>query len=511
MENLYDKVLLMKKDKLASEQVLLENNIKIDSADEVARILAINTSVDVDRPIEALSNECMVSGRLVTNLVFVTNSGEINNQTSVSPFTYKYSNEKICAGSKMNLFANVVGTELDKLVNNQLKVITTLNLDAVVIKNQEINYLKDSENNSFVKQEEKEIVTHLGQYCEKFEEKLETSVKNGVKKVLMTNVDCLLKEWTCGPNFVSVECELYAKILYADNQEVAELQTITISKNIKQEIEVPGINKESDLDLFAVILKESVLTEILENGEETTITVNIPIMVCMNAYECTKILSIIDIYSTKSILSIQNDGMENCRNLKPEYLEGKIEGNFVLGDDEVRIDKFLATTNVQPVVSNSYVKDRTLVIEGVVTANVIYLNDELGSVQSVEIEIPYIIDKKVEFGENEVLEPVVSLFDVDVMVKRGREIYFDAKAKAFVNVTCKNQFDLITKVESLGEQEQKDGAIEIYFGKTGESLWDIAKSLKIPGEIIKSQNPDISDPLDKDQNIALYFQKTRNV
>ena len=56
---------------------------------------------------------------------------------------------------------------------------------------------------------------------------------NGVKKVLMTNVDCLLKEWTCGPNFVSVECELYAKILYAEiilsmNTFIGKLKVIII-------------------------------------------------------------------------------------------------------------------------------------------------------------------------------------------------------------------------------------------------------------------------------------------
>lgn len=509
MENLYDKVLLMKKSKLAPEQVLLENNIQIESEKEVTKILAVGSSVDVDRPIEAVLNESTVSGRIITNLVYASGDGELNSQTSVSPFTYKFNNEEICAGAKLNVNASVVNSELDKLVGNNLKVITTLNLDAVVIKNEEVEYLKDGNSDTFIKQEEKEIVTHSGFYCDKFEEKLEATVKNGVKKVLMTSVECLLKEWNLGPNFISVECELYAKVLYADNQEISELQTITISKNIKQEIEANGVNKDCDLDVFAVVLKESVLTEISENGENVGICVNVPIMICANSYEQTKILTVADIYSSKNVLSIQNDSVENCKNLKPEYLESKIEGNVVLSDDSPRIDKYLATTNVNVITSNAYVKDGSLVLEGIINANVIYLNDEMGEIQSVEIEIPYVMDKRTDLVSDVILEPIVGLFDIDVMVKRGREIYFDAKAKAFVNATCKNSYNLITKIDAVGDHEPKDGAIEIYFAKAGETIWDIAKSLKISSEIITRQNPELSDPLDKDENIALYFQKNR--
>lgn len=510
MENLYDKVLSMRKHKLQAEQVLIENNIKIETQDEVARVLAVNCRADLDRPIEALSSECMLSGKIITNLVYVSNNGEINNQSSVSSFSYKLSNEYIENGSKINAVATVVNTEVDKLINNQIKVLSTVNIDAVVIKNEEVKYLKDGESGSYIKQEEKEITSFSEHICEKFEESMEASVKNGVKKVLMTNVDFLLKEWNLGPNFVSIEGEIYAKVVYADKQEISELQTITISKNIKQEIEIQGINKDTDLDVLAIIINEGIVVEINEKGEECEITINVPLMVCLNTYVNNKILAINDIYSCNSELKIQNDNFKNCKNLKPEYIEGKIEGSLSLSEDAPRVDKLLGVGNVKPYISNTFIQDRKLVVEGIACANVIYLNDELGEIQSAEIEIPFVLDKKVDLDGDIVIEPVVSLLDADVMVKRGREIYFDAKAKAFINLTCKNTVNLVTGVEFLGEVEQKEGAIEIYFGTEGETIWDIAKTLKIPSEIIKSQNPDICDPLEKDQNIALYYQKIRN-
>ena len=285
----------------------------------------------------------------------------------------------------------------------------------------------------------------------------------------------------------------------------------TIEKEEKEvkNIEIQGINKEFDLDLFAQVIRESVSVELNDNEEDCNIAITIPIIVCVNTYENSKILTVLDIYSSKNALSIQNDDFVNHKNCEPEILEGKIEGNVVLIDSEPRIDKYLATTNVCANVSNTYVNDGKIIVEGVVTANIIYLNDELGSVQSVQIEVPFVLDKKSNISQDALLEQNICLFDVDTMVKRGREIYFDAKVKAYINVTCSKMLSFVSKIESVGEIPARCDAIEIYFGKTGESFWDIAKNLKIPSEIIRNQNPNLSDPLEADQNIALYFQKER--
>lgn len=506
--NIYDDVMSMKKYKLTPEQMLLENNITIEVG-EISKVLACFADVDIDRTVEAMNGEANVSGRVVLNVVYVTDGGEINNQNCISPFIYKLKNEVIDPGCKFNLFASVVGTEIDKINGNQLKVITTINFDGVVIKNVETKYLKDGGSGTYTLKVEQSVTSHEKQICDKFEETLEAKVKGGVKKVLMTNVELAVREYTPGLNFVLAECELYARVLYVDGGETPEMQTIAITKSIKQEIEVDGINKESDVDLFPFIIKDGVGTELAEDGEETTITIKVPIMVCVNTYTKNNIFSVQDLYSTTNIIEVQNNETENCENCGAEYVDGKIEGNVVLSDNNPRIDKYLCTTNIKTTNSNYYVKDGTLTIEGVVSANVIYLNDELGEILSVEVEMPYIIDKKVDWGDDVILEPIVCICDVDVMVKRGREIFFDARAKAYVNITRPTTMRFIANVNSVGELGPKDSAIEVYFAKSGERVWDIAKGLKVSSEMICNQNPEITDPLEKDQNIAIYYQKNR--
>lgn len=510
MENLYEKLPVLNKYKLANEQMALENNISVNGEDNATKVLSSSAYVDITNPIECLKGECNVSGVVITNVVYLCENGELNNQTSKSPFTFKYADENIDTSSKVNVSAEVIATQIDKVQGNQIKLLTTLSFNGVVIKNGEVEYLKESGDCTYVKQQEQSLAMFEKQNCEKFEENLQTSVKDGVKKVLMTNVDLVVDEWSAGTNFISVEGQLYAKILYANNQEVSELQTITISKDFKQELEADGLNKDLDADLFARIIHENIQVELeeKENGE-TVIDVNVPMLVCYNVYACNNILSVQDIYSTVDVLAVTQGDCTTFKTLKPEILEGKIEGNVVLTDNDARIDKYLATTNVRSTISNSYIQDDTMFLEGVVSANVVYLNDELGTIQSVEIEIPYVLDKKVDIVGEVILEPTITLCDVDVMVKRGREIFFDAKAKAFVNVTLKANTCMVTKVESVSKLPPRDSAIEIYFALAGQSFWDIAKGLKIPAETIVNQNPNLTDPLEKDENIAIYYQKER--
>jgi len=498
---------LLNKVKLQPEQMVLESNISIEG-DGVLKILSSNCRVDLDLPIEALNKECNVSGKVVTNLVYVTETGELNNQTSVSPFVHKLTNENITPATKINLCAKVVGVDFDKEIGNQVKVVVTIEFCGVLNTNKDMTYLKDCAQGVCVKNAEKEVVALKSQSCTRFEETLEATVKDGVKKVLMTNTDVLVKEWTVGTNFVSIEGEMHTKVLYANKQDPSELETITISRNFKQEIEVENTNKDFDAEIFASVINEGITVELEEKDDgDTIIGTNVPVVACVNVFETSIVLTAEDLYSTQEVLSVLNDKQDCFKPCNNEYIEEKIEGNVTLLESQPRVDKFLCANNLNVSISNNYVSDGKMYVEGIISANVIYLNDELGSLQAVEIEIPYVLNKKTEVSENAFLEAYICLSDVDVMVKRGREIYFDAKAKAFVNVSCKQPVAMVSKVESLGALPQRDGAVEIYFGKAGESFWDIAKNLKIPTETIISQNPDLVDPLDRDQNIALYFQK----
>lgn len=71
----------------------------------------------------------------------------------------------------------------------------------------------------------------------------------------------------------------------------------------------------------------------------------------------------------------------------------------------------------------------------------------------------------------------------------------------------KVQGAVISELSFTEQVPQKDCAIEIYFAKVGEKIWDIAKKLFVKPEEIYSQNPMVGEVLEKDEKLAIYYQK----
>ena len=295
-------------------------------------------------------------------------------------------------------------------------------------------------------------------------------------------------------------------------QSLRILLCFVLNKSFKQEFDAEGATKETILDFMPYVIYDETEVVLDDTDDGTTISIKIPMLFCFNLYEKQNSMNIVDIYSTKNILEIVKDDYFCDNIISPFVIDGKIEGSVDLFEENPRVDKFLCATNIHANLTNTYIKDKTIYLEGISTANVLYLNDETeGVINSVQIEVPFVTSNQTDLDDLTNLSAKISLNNVDIMIKRGREIFFDAKIKALVCANKETIITTITSVDSIGEVSQNESSLEIYFGKTGESIWDIAKNLKIPSQTILNQNQHLTDPLEKDENIAIYYQRTNNV
>ena len=111
---------------------------------------------------------------------------------------------------------------------------------------------------------------------------------------------------------------------------------------------------------------------------------------------------------------------------------------------------------------------------------------------------------------NEGLDCFVPLVDdegIDVVVKKGREFFFDGKLKVSVDYACDIVEAVISNVQEGATLPEKDSGLEVYFGSEGQTAWDIARDMRVDEDTIYSQNPDVSFPLQKDENLVVFYQK----
>ena len=506
MENNYQNIPMVKKKKLMTEQLLVENNV-ITSGD-VVKILATSACVVISPEFVSCDGELTINGKILLNILYLTGDGEVTNTQEVSPFTFKAKNNLIDGNGKYVVCASAISNDLTARGGNELKIVSTINFDIYGIKNAEQKCLSGADK-CFVKTKEITSLSHAGNVCEKFDEELETTVRGGVSKILSTTVELAVKDVNFGTGFASVSGDLYAKILYVDGGENKEIRTLNVEKAFKQEFETEGTAVDMQFDVMPYVVYDDVKTEIVDGENECKIIINVPMMMCFNFYKTVTFGCIDDMYAEDSIIQTQKQTVEFDDILKPFLCDGKIEGSVMLPQDSPRVDKLLCATNVKTNTTGAFVLDGRASFEGIVTANVLYLNDEIGEIQSVEIEIPYIITSNTDYDNDTDLYCLTSLSDVDVMVKKGKEIFFDAKARVFAEGSKKCEYEVVTDVQKVGDTPKRDNSLEIYFGKAGETIWDIAKNLKISSEMILSQNPNLNDPLDQNENIAIYYQRKR--
>ena len=506
MENNFNDVLMVKKIKLPMGQMLVENGVV--TLQDVSKILSVDANVSLKNDVVVVSSEANISGKLVLSIVYADAEGNINCENQVSNFTYKVNNENIDSQTKVVVNAVVLDNDVNLVGGKELKIVTTINFNIMLIKNYQKKCLVDCGENTYSKLSELSTMFYTKDYCERFEEALDVKLTGGVKKILNNSVELEVKDVVAGTNFVAVEGELFERILYISGEENGELRTITINKQFKQEFEMEGINRDSLFDFTPYISYDEISISIEDNDEETKIGVVVPMLMCFNFFDNSKVMCIEDLYSTKEIVEITKEIFECHKTILPFVIDGKIEGSVMLSDDNPRIDKYLCATNIHAVSTNTYIKDGLVNIEGIANANVLYLNDETGGIMSVAIEIPFVIASPTDLSENSELSSNLCLENADIAVKKGREIFFDAKIKALIGGCEELSFNAVVGAERIGEVEPKDASLEIYFAKMGESIWDIAKNLKIPSEIIINQNPNLSDPLEKDEKVAIYYQKT---
>ena len=135
------------------------------------------------------------------------------------------------------------------------------------------------------------------------------------------------------------------------------------------------------------------------------------------------------------------------------------------------------------------------------------LNEEDAKVNSVDVEVPFVVSTSCEYEGDHILDVDTKVCDVDVMVKKGKDVYVDATLKVLVKL-CSSAFNsVLSDVEYREPVPTKNCAIEIYFAKQGESVWDIGKKLFISPETIYKQNPEIGEVLESDAKLSLYYKK----
>ena len=487
---------------LDKSEFSVECNISL--GDSAQKILVSNLDVGINGS-EALNGVANYSGSVDVKLVFLNDEGQINTVCSSCPFSSKFENEDIVTGQKVLVNVKVVDYTIESVNGDSVKISVMLMQSGFILSNKEIRTISNNDEDVCCRYDEIEVIKFIGHAQEKFSVESEISLRDKVKKIVLTESKVLLRNAESGVNFVTLNGDVITRILYLNDND--KFETGYICDAFKEEIDLDGTNRDNQVEASAIIKQDDISCELVNDEKGDKIVIKVPIVVNICAYGPEKLQVIKDLYGIKKELNTTTQSFEMSKASPLDVIEGKIEGSLVLDEESPRVDKVLFFGGNNVTITNQFIKDGELFVEGIARANVVYLNDEYNSWYSVQLDVPFSISDKTNMPENAMLNVDAVVTDVDVSVKKGRELLYDAKVKASVNYSTVENSAVISEVIEKDDYPEKDYAMEVVFAKAGQELWDIAKEARVKGEMIVSQNPETAFPLENDNSLILFYQK----
>jgi hypothetical protein len=498
------KVEAVKQTALGEKKDQYEFTIPLPEGD-ISKILSASASVAITN-FEVLVGEVTFSGEACLNIVYSFEDGTVSNSKTCETFNGKFENILFDPSVFVRVFPNVIDLTIEKAGNDSIKVRLTLENTFTGTKNQTIDIFTNNDKNVFVKENEVELTRHKARNCQRFNQKTIFETKLPVRQILNTTSFATIKKADSLDGMVVFEGEVVTRILYVTNEDRPLLVSLINREDFREEVEHSTATKEAMVEAFVTVINKEIEDKI--NPEEKTIEVDVPLKICYDLYEFSRVRVTADAFSTTNEVNLATEAFPSNEIAGYEVVENKIDGSISLDEHALRVDKILAVDGAYLTQTNRAYSDGELLLEGLVHLNLIYLNDEEENINSVSIEVPYSLKEKI--GDDKTILAVKSqseLVEIDAVAKRGRDIYVDGKIKTSIWTSKETQNAIVSSLE-LGEAvPERDCAIEIYFAKEGNVFWDVAKDLKISEELLKEQNPNLVEPFDKDVKVIYYEQR----
>ena len=490
-----------KKYKLPEKEFTVDCNIPVES--EVAKIFTVSAGVFVKTK-EVLNGNINYAGEIETCVIYMAEDGEVNSTHHSCPFSAKFEDENILESQNVIIRVRVLNYTIKNVDNGTIAIAFELEQAGVVTFNQEVRSIAISDE-SINTREEDMMVVRIGEQTQS------TIITNGVlnvrepiKKLLLCESQVEIKEITPGINFVTVIGEVVSRVLYLTEND--RFESSYVFDNFKEEIEIESVTRDSQVEANGFICFNEVKAEVENTESGAKVELTVPVEIYLTSYEEENVKVISDLYSTENETFVVTESFDMTSALPIETVDGKVDGTLVIEDDKPRVDKILFTGGNFVNVTNIEHGDGTITVTGIARTNVVYLNDETNSIQSVELEVPFVLNNRTSFSDDADINAYVVISDVDVVVKKGRELFYDAKIKVVITANKQKIMAVITNANIAERLPEKDYALEVIFGKSGQNSWEIAKQNKIKEEILTRQNPDVIFPLLQDTQLVIYYQ-----
>lgn len=497
-----DKLNIATKTKLGTQQV--KNTVAVSALDnaKITKVLTASAKPRIEN-INVGNAEVKFDGVVDYDFLVVLDNNEIVPLTQKSNFSSVFESTDITPNTAICINACVI--ELNNVSNIEIVYSAVINFDIFATNSNAELAIASAVENVFTKEGEITFNNFVGDVTYDGRVDFEVAKDSKVNKILYTCSEASIKAIIPSNDYFVATGEVCTTIVYESDDGL--IRSMLKENAFSEEIEARGSTKESCIQA-CIATKETI---VVENGEKNVFSFDVPIQITAQIFNKRSQNCIVDAYSLQYDVNLTTTSFDQDEFLSTRQIEDNILTTFSFDEGLQPIDRILAVIPSNISIINQIIKDGILLLEGIANVNIIYYSlDEEGSdvLNSIDIEIPYSLSFEVDdLRENDKVFARITLDDINVKNKMGRELEIMAGVKVNYDITRRDTSAVITNLALGDEKPQKDFALEIYLARENQTLWDIAKELNISTADLVNQNGELTLPLKPGEKIVAYRQR----
>ena len=324
-------------------------------------------------------------------------------------------------------------------------------------------------------------------------------VSSVLKNVLSSTAVASVNGCQCGIGSVIVDGEIILSLVLLPFEEKSDI--IKETRVIPYRLELGGDVDVNDNSFASALVNQVALKVFVdEDKKKTFISAEMGLVLSAKAYKQKQVSYIDDMFCVDKQLSLARENLNFTDFTQQKYRNERCSGKAFCS---VPTDGRLVCAMDERVYGISYNCEQDLVVEGVLSAHILFENMQSGGLCSRLAELPFSITLA-EDGKVTGLNCVCR--GVNPRLRNG-EVEMEAEISVWYCTETEQRFNVITAVEEGESIDAKQCAFSIYIPSENQTLWDVSKALKVPESIITEQNKDLEFPLRGNEKIIVYCKK----
>ena len=413
--------------------------------------------------------------------------------------------------------ANLLEIESKSVGEEELQVLVLVDIKACVFGLDDSTYVEASESSGLCMLPSQTMLSTVASSLNpRFNYTVQVELGKNVARVVDTNAALSLIDVFVEKDKAVLTFQLDSSILFESSGDEIALKNFEHSQEFRQEFALQNAEGELGCVGVAELLFEQIKVVCENSGDEMNVQIDYPIQANCIVFEHKTVSTLADAYSETHDISITT-ASQGLLGLQGFYkFSDKIDSNLVIEKEYQSIEKIISHLSDNVVITKAFAETDQVILEGIAYTNIVYENFDQSTTQkgntSIIAELPFsfrLNAKGAQTGDIVYASAIVG--DIDARVKRASEIDVIATIRSQMFIMRNLTTTLVSELTVQGEKPQNENGLSIYVVEPGKAMWDVAKQLSVPMELIAAQNASMSLPSEKTEKVVVYRQKIMEV